>query len=1599
MKHKLSPRSSRSIVVLSITLSAGLTSDAALARGGAPIVAEWTTATSGDWDDDTRWSSPTYPDNGFPGAGDVYSAVFGAGSATDYTVRLPSPLDISLDTLDIDAQGLSLIINGALGVEHGATVRQGRVQVTDGTISGRWDFRDSNLLIQSGAFRDFTLQHNASSSITFGERLRFEGQNDFGGFAGNLASFNGQLGFEPGAVLDNASLSFPINLKQTLDLPSGAGGVFGEDLSITGGELVFENLVGKLTSHGQMDLRSIDFSIGAILDNRGELIIDSLEMPISGSLTNRGLMVPDHADLTRGTFTNASGGVLRIEDDGFARLRGSWLNQGTIDILDGVVVYEFSNRGANDGVINIKPEGLLELSGSHSPESLGTVNNDGGSVHFNGPFNNAGHTMSLGGNFENRWALSGGSITGGAIDATNIRNFASVGGMLIDAQLDTHTLKIEDNILRLKGATEVNAVVLDFADGDGSVFLEDESSISAGIIVGRTRFGLGQGAELTFPKGLSIVDRELTISGDKDDPTQLFRNETGLTITANFGSIEAGEIQNSGEFTIDGEGGSRSFYLESGRLLNEGDIHLVDGGRIFFDAPIENTGTVHIDGGQANVLGAQLASDLGDWQINNGFAFMWATLDLGDEPFEISNYTDRWLYRNATLSDGVIDASPGVLIEVDNAINLLNTQIIGDLSTNQRGRVRIQGDFSTVGGSLSAGEHTVIDVSQQSVIDHSTIKLNNSTLETADEFTIGADAAITGNGRLEMPTGSTLTIDGTLEVNYGGPSEYTFERLLFVPSHFQLINNGVLLATGAGRIDARATAPIVNNGLIATRDEGELEFRDFEHNGEVRVEGGLFHLSESWSGEGSFDLAGGELRYGVNAQDQLERVTRSGGLLTLTGDLDLSEAALELDSLQGPWRFLGGSVANGAITPSPMSRLVAEGVLLDSVLVQGPLALHQEESVRFRGSTDITGGLTLDGEETSVTLESPWAVAGNTLTFSGSRASMLIDPEASLTIQSDSVLHLAAELGNISAIPSESSLGAGPSKALVTNHGQIIATGDTAPMVERYDVNSISAPFVNNGTIRVQDHGALYLDQLQGTTGDIAVRDSFLSIGGEYSVDQPLRIESDSTLELSGLWRNDSVIELQNSELRLDGSYAAGDVGEIQADEGSSIVLGGQVVDEGATFFIDNESMPWSIDWAIVRGGRIETTSDGFVDADGLTLREGAVFAGNLSMTEDLNRFELFDDAQVEGVVEFGGRSSRMMVYQNHEIRGMHLVSTFDDTAAGSVHFPSINLRKSFPEEESPHMILAEDASLSGQNLTILSSGIFTGNGPSLLTSYGLIHSNTEGKQIAIETIVSMFPSPNRDRDGMRGTAQPHAVADQRTQPFEFENFGILKASNGGAVVIRDGSGFRNIIDSTLTGGTYIVEDASTIDFGPGGHVSVNNASITISGPTADFSSIAWLNENCGAFNLIDGHRFETLGDLNNIGMLAIDSDSFLRVDGDFEQGIDATLQLMIGDSKIAKKGLLRSGASLALDGALEIQVEEGAVLVPGQSWKILTSKGGRSGEFASLITPDLGPHLGFELEYSGKAVTLLVIPSPSSGMPLVLLAVGAGVRRARRCA
>ena len=159
-------------------------------------------------------------------------------------------------------------------------------------------------------------------------------------------------------------------------------------------------------------------------------------------------------------------------------------------------------------------------------------------------------------------------------------------------------------------------------------------------------------------------------------------------------------------------------------------------------------------------------------------------------------------------------------------------------------------------------------------------------------------------------------------------------------------------------------------------------------------------------------------------------------------------------------------------------------------------------------------------------------------------------------------------------------------------------------------------------------------------------------------------------------------------------------------------------------------------------------------------------------------------------------------------------------------------------------------------------------------------------------------------------------------------NEGVLRAVNGGTLLLSGGAGLTNYdsATSTLTGGAYEVFANSTMRLA-GVNIITNNADILLSGPGSNIynatsgttSALANFAHNAGAFTITQGRNFTTPGGLLNSGRLTVGPDSTLTLGGG---------------------GTLISTGTLAGVGTISGNVESSGTLAPGASVGTLTFSG-----------------------------------------------------------
>ncbi len=101
-------------------------------RALAQTDVNWLSATSGNWTDPTRWSNPTYPNNGTP-LGSTYR-VFIEAVGPAYTVTLNT--SVALDYLRLNSASATLVLSSGTLTVPTFDLLAGTLRIDGGTLAG-----------------------------------------------------------------------------------------------------------------------------------------------------------------------------------------------------------------------------------------------------------------------------------------------------------------------------------------------------------------------------------------------------------------------------------------------------------------------------------------------------------------------------------------------------------------------------------------------------------------------------------------------------------------------------------------------------------------------------------------------------------------------------------------------------------------------------------------------------------------------------------------------------------------------------------------------------------------------------------------------------------------------------------------------------------------------------------------------------------------------------------------------------------------------------------------------------------------------------------------------------------------------------------------------------------------------------------------------------------------------------------------------------------------------------------------------------------------------------------------------------------------------
>ena len=624
---------------------------------------------------------------------------------------------------------------------------------------------------------------------------------------------------------------------------------------------------------------------------------------------NLGVTISDLTLGTSATLQSSGSNSLTIASG------GTFTNSGTLDFNTGTNVLTVQSGGSliNNSSMTFSGVGSgLNVTGTTTNGASANLSMEGGSTStFTGNVNNSGifqtgfsggnNTVNVSGTFTNNAGAQ--LLLSSSGDAVNI-NALSNSGILTVGSGATLTITGGGN-----GLTDVVAGSNDTITGTFNV--KNGTTTTSAI------------AKLTSVEG------ELTLNNGKT--TNAITPTSGtLTIssTGNFG-VEAattlaltGNVNNSGTFSTGFSGGNNTVTVSGTFTNNAGaTASLESAGDVLNVKSLANSGTFTIDsgttlnltgGGQGitDVLaGSQLTVD-GTLNVKNGTVFSNGLGNLTSVEGKLS--LNNGITNAITPNGGTLTIASAGSLGLSNGATSNTTLTI-------TGNVNNSGSFST---GFSGGTNTV-NVSGTFTnaagatmnLDSNTDNVNVNALTNAGVLQIGsapgstATLTITGGGQgvTDIVAGSTLTLDGNLNVKNGTTTSSGLGHLTSVEGVLNLQNAQSNAVTPTG-----GTLSIASGATVSVNDATTLAITGNVNNSGTFTEGFL-NASNTVTVSGTF----------TNATNSLLTVEGNGdvmsvGVLNNSGTVSITPGVGSTSSL-----VITGS---GTLTNSG-SINVAEGTL------------------------------------------------------------------------------------------------------------------------------------------------------------------------------------------------------------------------------------------------------------------------------------------------------------------------------------------------------------------------------------------------------------------------------------------------------------------------------------------------------------------------------------------------------------------------------------------------------------------------------------------------------------------------------------------------
>jgi hypothetical protein len=626
----------------------------------------------------------------------------------------------------------------------------------------------------------------------------------------------------------------------------------------------------------------------------------------------------------------------------------------------------------------------------------------------------------------------------------------------------------------------------------------------------------------------------------------------GITIHGANGSV--GGNQGTSHMTLDGTVSADAagiLYVGSyASWTNTGTLKAVSSGTMTLAGPWSNTGTLMLDAtGTVNLGGTFDTTGIGTVSRTGGTVNLTGQLANTGLTLTLDAAKGTWRFLGGKITGGTVAQSGGSeLLFTSSGGDLDGVTLANGADLTASSAYTYVDNGLTLHGTAEIGPNAgffFLGSNEQMLAGDGTIAFNGSNAQVynySNTLHIGPDIHIHGpNGTVGgNQVASHMTLDGTVTADAPGT--------LYVGSYASWVNNGTLTASGGGNL----------------------------------------YLQGPWSNQGtlSLDASSTITMAGTFGTSGLGTISRSGGTINLTGQMNNAASTFTIGPATGDIRFMGGKITGGTVATSGANKLVmtSSGGTLDGATLTGATDFSASSAYTY-----IDNGLTLNHDVSLLgTSAGLYFLGSGQQSFSGN-ATVTFAGSNDQVYNYNNTLHIGSGI----AIHGPGTVGGNQLQSQMTLDGTVAADVAGITYVGSY------ASWVNNGTMSATNGGTMTLSGPWANHGTFSLgATGTMNLGGTFATaDLGTISRSGGTLNLTGTLTNTA------TTLTLNGT-----TGDLRLVNGR--INGGTVAQSGAKLLFTTSG--GVLNGVSIPGGADLSTSSSYSYVEGdLTLGSTTTMGAN----------------------------------------------------------------------------------------------------------------------------------------------------------------------------------------------------------------------------------------------------------------------------------------------------------------------------------------------------------------------------------------------------